>query len=83
MGGVTVDITAVAAIWIGGVLLLVPLLALLLRFGVIPLIGTIAEFRRGRAEDQDLLKARIDALEDRLRRIESRRIVEERGVGVA
>ncbi|MQA91993.1 MAG: hypothetical protein GEU90_17515 [Gemmatimonas sp.] len=83
MGGVTIDLTAVAAIWIGGVLVLIPLTALLLRYGVIPLLEAVTEYRRHRADKSGELDRRMRVLEERLRKLESRQASEGRGIGVA
>jgi hypothetical protein len=61
--GMHIDITTVVAIWMGGAILLVPLLALLLRFGLPPVLEAVAELRRARVSQH---------AEERLARMESR-----------
>jgi hypothetical protein len=83
MEGITIDLTAVAVVWMVGVLLLVPLVGFTLRFGVIPLLATVTELRRGRTMEDGGLSKRVRELEERLRELESRQAKAERGVGVA
>lgn len=49
MEGMHIDVTEVAAIWMGGLLLLVPLLGLTLRFAVKPLLDSVARLREAGA----------------------------------
>jgi membrane protein implicated in regulation of membrane protease activity len=70
---ISVNLTAVAAIWMGGVLLLVPLIGLTLRYAVSPLIATIAGARaaaRERAEEASL-GHRLEEMEHRLSGMEA------------
>ncbi|MEX2584191.1 MAG: hypothetical protein WD766_13010 [Gemmatimonadota bacterium] len=71
MSGISIDVTVVAGILVGGLLLLVPLAGLTLRYGVIPLISAIGELRRSwihqgkveLAERTTALEARVSELE--------------------
>jgi hypothetical protein len=63
MHGFTIDLVRVAEIWMGGVVLLVPLLGLTARLGVVPVLDAVARVRGTRGERE---------MEERLTRIEER-----------
>jgi hypothetical protein len=64
MPDLNVDLTALAAIWMGGSVILVPLAGLTARYGIRPLLDSVARLRaaggRGEAE---ALEGRFAALE--------------------
>jgi hypothetical protein len=61
------DLTTVAAIWMGGLVLLVPLIGLTLRFGFVPFLESLARVRAAWARDP----ASVDTAE-RLGDVEAR-----------
>jgi hypothetical protein len=65
--GMHIDITTVVAIWMGGAILLVPLLALALRFGLPPVLEAVAELRRARVDRP--AEERMARMEARLARL--------------
>jgi hypothetical protein len=71
--GISVDLTAVAAIWMGGVLLLVPLIGLTLRYAVSPFVTTLAGVRAAAKEctTDTSLRARVAEMEERLAEMEA------------
>jgi membrane protein implicated in regulation of membrane protease activity len=73
VAGISVDLTAVAAIWMGGVLLLVPLIGLTLRYAVSPFIATIAGVRAAarQATADTSLRLRLEEMEERLAGMEA------------
>lgn len=65
MPDLNVDLTSIAAIWMGGSVLLVPLAGLTARFGIMPLLDSVARLRAaGRAGEAP--DTRLEALERRL-----------------
>jgi hypothetical protein len=56
-----INLTLVAAIWMGGLLLLVPLLGLVARFGIVPVLDAVARLRR--AGEGEEATARLERLE--------------------
>ncbi len=59
-----VDLTALAAIWMGGSVILVPLAGLTARYGIRPLLESVARLRAaGRGGDAEALEGRFAALE--------------------
>ncbi len=68
MGPLNVDLTLITAIWMGGSVLLVPLAGLTARFGLKPLLESVARVRAAGREAQGgaEAQARFDALEARL-----------------
>lgn len=82
MPAIEFDIVTVVAIWMGGVILLVPLMALTARFGIAPLLDAVARLRaagsggaeRGYGEMDErfaTLEARVVALSRAVARLES------------
>ena len=66
MAALNVDVTAMLAIWIAGVLLLVPVLGLAARFGLRPVLDSVARMRAaGRAGPGD--EERLAGLEEQFR----------------
>jgi hypothetical protein len=63
MDGLAIDLVRAAEVWMGGVLLLVPLLGLTARLGVVPVLDAVARLRGAREERET---------EERLTRIEER-----------
>lgn len=58
------DLTLIAAIWMGGSILLVPLAGLAARFGLKPLLDSVARVRAaGRDDRAEALASRVRALE--------------------
>ena len=72
MGALNIDLTAIIAIWMGGLLLLVPMIGLTLRFGITPVLGALARYRRAAAVEQAATELRVQLaeLERRLARVE-------------
>ena len=68
MHGLQLDLKVVAAIWVVGALTMVPLLGLMIRFALVPLLDAITRARkvelRGRRDAT--LAARFAAMEARL-----------------
>ena len=65
------DLTTIAALWMGGALLMVPLLGMTLRFGFAPAIRAVADFRRaGKADGDASLRERVRELEARVAAME-------------
>jgi hypothetical protein len=61
------DLTTVAAIWTGGLVLLVPLLGLTLRYGLAPFLESLARARAvWSAEDPGATAERLRGVEARL-----------------
>jgi hypothetical protein len=59
-----VDLTALAAIWMGGSVLLVPLAGITARYGIRPLLDSVAGVRASGARgDADALESRFAAME--------------------
>jgi hypothetical protein len=59
-----VDLTALAAIWMGGSVLLVPLAGITARYGIRPLLDSVARLRAaGARPDTEALEGRFAALE--------------------
>lgn len=59
-----VDLTALAAIWMGGSVILVPLAGLTARYGIRPLLDSVARLRAaGHRGDAEALEGRFAALE--------------------
>jgi hypothetical protein len=84
MPGNTIDFTALLAIWMVAVLMLVPLVGFTLRFGVTPLIGAVAELRRsGRSAQDPDLGRQVKALEDRISVLEAERAEQDSAVRFA
>jgi len=73
LNGVEVDLTAIVAIWTIGVIILVPIAGVTLRYGVLPVLAILAELRtrNGSAVDRSALVGRVASLEERLRRLEA------------
>jgi hypothetical protein len=74
------DLATVVAIWMGGAILLVPLMALLARFGIAPVLDSIARIRAGGSGarsggSEARVEARVAEMEARLR--ELKRAVEQ------
>lgn len=67
------DITTIAAIWMGGVIVLVPLIGLMARFGLAPVIDAVARMRGG-GETGEVEAERFRGLEARV--VELARAVE-------
>jgi len=68
--GIDIDLTTIAAIWMGGVVLLVPLVGLVARFAVAPLLDSVARLRRAGSAPADAeLSERFDRLELELARL--------------
>jgi hypothetical protein len=72
VGGMHIDLTAITAILMGGILLLVPLAGVTLRYGVVPLLATIGELRAagrlgGTGAD---LRRHLREMEDRIGELE-------------
>ncbi|HYJ78070.1 MAG TPA: hypothetical protein VEW03_00510 [Longimicrobiaceae bacterium] len=66
MDALNVDVTAMLAIWIAGVLLLVPVLGLAARLGLRPVLDSVARVRAaGRADPE--AEERLTGLEDQFR----------------
>lgn len=64
----TIDLTAISAIWMGGSVLLVPLAGLTARFGIKPLLDSVARVRAaGRHGEAAELEARFEAMEQGFR----------------
>ncbi|MEX2571025.1 MAG: hypothetical protein WD737_06945 [Gemmatimonadota bacterium] len=73
MGAISIDLTAITAIWMGGVLLLVPLTGLTVRWGFTPFVHALAEYRgasRGQRSEGELRNS-VAAVEARLNDLES------------
>lgn len=64
MDGIRIDLTVIAAIWMGGLVLLVPLTGLVARYAVVPLLESVGRLRRPRGVED--LEARMDRIERRL-----------------
>ncbi|HEV2149539.1 MAG TPA: hypothetical protein VGR37_19215 [Longimicrobiaceae bacterium] len=64
MPDLNVDLTSLAAIWMGGSVLLVPLAGLTARYGLRPLVESVARMRA--AGGDAALEARFAALERRM-----------------
>lgn len=66
-----VDLTMIAAIWMGAALLMVPLVGLTARFGFKPLLDSVARMRASdrATRDQAEQDARYAALERRVREL--------------
>ena len=60
-----VDLTALAAIWMGGSVLLVPLAGITARYGIRPLLDSVARMRAAGAarREAEALEGRFAALE--------------------
>lgn len=59
-----VDLTALAAIWMGGSVILVPLAGLTARYGIRPLLDSVARLRAaGTRPETEALEGRFAALE--------------------
>ena len=68
MPDLNIDLTAISAIWMGGSVLLVPLAGLTARFGIKPLLDSVARVRAaGHGGEAADLEARFDAMERGLR----------------
>ncbi len=76
MSGMNIDITAITAILMGGLLLLVPLAGATLRYGVAPFFAALAELRAAgstagsTSESAGALTRRLEAIEERIRDLE-------------
>lgn len=66
MPDLNVDLTTLAAIWMGGSALLVPLAGLTARFGLRPLVDSVARMRAARPADDAGMQTRFEALERRM-----------------
>ncbi|HEX2091768.1 MAG TPA: hypothetical protein VHG28_05165 [Longimicrobiaceae bacterium] len=66
MDALNVDLTMIAAIWMGGCVLLVPLAGLTARFAFKPLLESVARIRAAGRETDPGVEARLEALEQRL-----------------
>lgn len=70
MPSIEFDITTVVAIWMGGVIVLVPLMAMMARFGLAPVIDAVgrmrASGRSGGSVAEDALGERCERLEERV-----------------
>jgi hypothetical protein len=59
-----VDLTALAAIWMGGSVILVPLAGITARYGIRPLLDSVARLRAaGARPETEALEGRFEALE--------------------
>ncbi|HEV2734068.1 MAG TPA: hypothetical protein VGV85_04480 [Longimicrobiaceae bacterium] len=59
-----VDLTALAAIWMGGSVILVPLAGITARYGIRPLLDSVARLRAaGAPGESEALEGRFAALE--------------------
>jgi membrane protein implicated in regulation of membrane protease activity len=82
MPALEIDVTSVFAIWMGGVIILVPLLGLTLRYGVSPFLVVLAGVRgtSGRGGSGDAgVAVRLAQLEARLEAIEADVALSRRG----
>jgi hypothetical protein len=61
-----IDVNFIAAAWIGGSLLMLPLLALTARFGFVPLVDAIAEARAAGRVSSPADERRVAGIERRL-----------------
>lgn len=66
MPDITLDLTSLAAIWMGGSALLVPLAGLTARWGLRPLVDSVARMRAAGARGDAGLEARFAELERKL-----------------
>lgn len=68
MNGISADFVLVVAIWMGGAILMVPLVGLTIRLAVVPLLDSVARLRERReaAEWDEEVGQRLIRLEDRL-----------------
>jgi hypothetical protein len=66
MPDLTLDLTSLAAIWMGGSILLVPLAGLTARWGLRPLVDSVARMRAAGAPADAGLEARFAAMERRM-----------------
>lgn len=77
MPAIEFDITTIAAIWMVGVIVLVPLIGLMARFGLAPVIDAVGRMRAGagagEAEEERFrgLEARVAALTRTVERLEA------------
>jgi hypothetical protein len=70
MDALSIDLTTLVAIWMGGLLILVPLIGMTMRLGLVPLLRAVAELRRGTAGNERL-EEQIGGLERRLAMVET------------
>lgn len=69
MPAIELNLTAVVAIWMGAVIVLVPLIGLMARFGIAPVIDAIARMRaagRPAGGSSPVVDARFAGLEERM-----------------
>jgi len=81
-----VDLTVLAALWMGGCVLLVPLAGLTARFGLKPVLDSVARLRAAGRGDSAALERRFEVLErglDELTRAVDRLAAESRRDRVA
>lgn len=77
MPAIEFDITTIAAIWMAGVIVLVPLIGLMARFGLAPVIDAVGRMRAGggtgEVEEERFrgLEARVVALSRAVERLEA------------
>lgn len=69
MPTVEFDITTVVAIWMGGVIVLVPLMGLMARFGLAPVIDAVGRMRASALSSGSVAE---DELDGRFERLEAR-----------
>lgn len=71
MEGLHIDITAIAALWIGGMLLLIPIAGVTARFALKPLLESIARIREARSASRSTeeFELRFALVEQRLGRL--------------
>lgn len=82
MNGISADLVLVVAIWMGGAIVMVPLVGLTIRFAVVPLLHSVARLREGRkaAACDPEVGARLIRLEDRVTEL-AEAVVAERTAG--
>lgn len=66
MQDLNLDLTSIAAIWMGGSVLMVALAGLTARFGLVPLLDSVARLRAAGRAQAAAPDARLEALERRL-----------------
>jgi hypothetical protein len=67
-----IDLTAITAILVGGMLLLIPLAGVTLRYGITPLLAALAELRAAglTGETASAVNQRLAAMEERIADLE-------------
>jgi hypothetical protein len=71
VNAISADLVLVVAIWMGGAIVMVPMVGLTIRFAVVPLLHSVARLRERReaAEWDEEVGARLVRLEDRVSRL--------------